>query len=84
MAKKSKPNKKHQFKHGLPETARTGAPVSSVRSDVIETARNFDYVLNDVKRLALIAAGLFLLEIALWYVLSSTGVGKTIYGLIKL
>jgi hypothetical protein len=84
MAKKSNPNKKHQFKHNLPGSVRSEAQAAGTPAAGVVVTRDFSYVLGDVKRLAVIAASLFLLEIALWYLLSSTEVGKSVYGLIKL
>ncbi len=44
--------------------------------------RDFSYVVTDVRRIAVFAVALVLLEVALWYLFSHTGVGSSIYKLV--
>jgi len=95
MAKKSKSQKKHQFKHGQVsaaaiEDAGGGAgteklAVNHGRANAaggVVIDRDFGYVLRDVRKLSLLVAALVAVELVLWYLLSNTSLSG-IYGLFK-
>lgn len=92
MAKKKSKNKKHSFKYAEPTTAtpaqsasgpaarpatpnRAAAPVAAMR--------DFSYLPGDLRRLALFAGGLVLVELVLWYLFAHTGLGPAVDGLVK-
>lgn len=98
MAKK-KQSKKHKFKYAgevqgvsapaaasvaaRPAQLVRAAQPASVRAAVAMGARDFSYVGRDLRRIAVLAAGLVLLELALWYLFSHTGVGNSVYNFIN-
>ncbi len=87
MAKK-KTTKKHNFKYAQPAgVALAGAPNSNsaikTQSQAMIDGQNYKYVVTDVKRVLVILAVLVVVELSLWFVLSHTEAGSSIYGLMK-
>jgi hypothetical protein len=93
MGKKSQ-GKKHKFKHVEASNAQAmpassvGAPVPSRAQaggtvSVTQPSRDFGYVLGDMRRIMALALALVALELALWYLLSHTGLGDTVYRMIQ-
>lgn len=99
MAKKKNQAKRHKFKHveGSPNLAatetvpaKTGGTKSKPAREVIIAAagasnaqRDFSYVGADLKRIAVLAGSLVVLEIVLWYLLAHTAVGTSIYNFLQ-
>ncbi len=84
---KKKNTKKHQFKHAAPvsDAAKFEKTASAAdRGGLVVSERDFGYVSHDVKRLALMATCLVALEFLLWYLMNHTGLGRSIYNIIKL
>jgi hypothetical protein len=96
MAKKSKSTKKHRFKHAQPAAeaaaatpaasatttpARSAAPAATVVSSAPAQATRF--VAVDLRRVGLMLVGLVGLELVLWYLMSHTSLGNSIYDLIR-
>ena len=88
MAKK-KTTKKHNFKYAQPAGV-TLAGASNLNSSVkmqsqtvVAGGQNYQYVVADVKRVLVILALLVVVELSLWFVLSHTEAGRSIYGLLK-
>jgi hypothetical protein len=46
-------------------------------------ARDFRYVLVDLRRIVVMAAGLVALEAALWVLMTHTGVGSAVYRMVQ-
>ena len=92
MAKKksSKANRKHQFKYAAPATtvAAPGAKVVSAPSAAASvgaaTQRDFSYVLVDLRRTAILGGSLVVFQLILWYLFNHTGLGPSVYNLVKL
>ena len=89
MAKKksSKTNRKHQFKYAAPQTTSTVSGVKAVVSASSANAadeRNYSYVGVDLRRIAWLGGGLVLLQLALWYIFTHTGVGPSVYNLVQI
>ena len=90
MAKK-KSQKKHNFKYAQPtdQLVRTetvvAAPAKNGQPAVVAagSGRDFSYVNRDLRRVGILAFGLIAFEVALWYAFNHTGLGSTVYGLIK-
>lgn len=96
MAKKKNSQKKHTFKHvASHETATQTAGVTATNTEAPKaaaarpatangtTVRDFSYVAGDMKRIGIIAASLIALEVVLYFVLTHTSAGTTIYNLVK-
>lgn len=97
MAKK-KQTKKHKFKYVAPVTTgqtaaaeattkpaaksprEATAPVATVAAPV-ETSQ-FSYVGGDIRRVGLLAIGLTLLELVLWWAFGHSGLGNAVYNLV--
>ncbi len=45
--------------------------------------RDFGYVTRDLRRLGVLAVGLVLLEVMLWYLFNYTGLGDSVYQLVQ-
>jgi hypothetical protein len=96
MAKKSKSTKKHRFKYAEPATpvseaasvgvaaavrsAASTSPKLAVPAAAVAPGRDFSYVGVDLRRLAILAVSLVVVEIVLWALLTYTGIGSTVYG----
>jgi hypothetical protein len=93
MAKK-KQTKKHKFKYTDPVIATASGVSSSAvamggdmrapqsRQSVTGNQRNFSYVGRDMRRVALLALCLVVLELVLYYLLTHTGLGSTLDSLV--
>lgn len=89
MAKKKTKNKKHSFKYAEPTLSASDRPVSqpvagSRPASPVATTRDFSYLPVDLRRLAIFASGLVVVELVLWYLFGHTSLGSTVDGLIKL
>ena len=93
MAKKKNQGKKHRFKYAassevaslsVSSSATISSPVAQKRV-VASTAniRDFSYVSEDLRRIAVWAGSLVALEVVLWYVFGHTGVGNSVYQLVQ-
>lgn len=47
------------------------------------TVRDFSYVLVDLRRTAILAGSLVIFQIVLWYLFTHTGLGPSVYNLVK-
>ena len=97
MAKKNQ-SKKHRFKYaeqppatslvGLapehPQATQPLASVATVSSARMSPGRDFSYVGADLRRIAVMAAGLIAFETVLWYAFGHTGLSSSIYKLFNL
>jgi hypothetical protein len=63
---------------GLPAAVEVATPVVAA-----EQVEPWAYVKADVKRIAILAAFFFALELGLWYLFNSTGLGASIYSLVS-
>jgi hypothetical protein len=93
MAKKKNSNKKHKFKHAeqSPAVESSGQATAPVKAAVTapagkaaaSTERDFSYVAQDLRRIAVLAGSLIALELVLAYLVSHTDVGPAVYRLIQ-
>ena len=95
MAKKKNHNKKHKFKHAEPlavvqvagETSQVAEGVSGAvqkpRRGQTASARDFSYVAGDLRRILALAGILVAVQVVLWWVLTHSGFGNSVYGLFK-
>jgi hypothetical protein len=94
MAKKNKTTKKHRLKYAQPTTNSTAnvgvaSPSPTVQAATAKPAvpagpqRDFSFVAGDLRRLLIFAGSLVALELILWYLVSSTGLGDVVYNLIQ-
>lgn len=82
MSKPKKP-KKRDFSYLL--TSQTPVkPVDTPQPSQPADTLEFNYVGRDVKRILILAVGLVLLQLVLWYLFEHTGLGPAVYRLIKL
>lgn len=92
MSKKKPSSKKHKFKHLEPALSPSSAPRAddadtkpSVSSAPQPDSKNqvtqprFDYVRKDVRRVTVVALGLLVLEIALYFLMRQTQLGDWVY-----
>lgn len=92
MAKK-KHHKKQQFKYGQAsqhEVAQTGAltaeknpPKLAANAKATTNSGDFGYVRTDLMKVALLAAVFVSAELVLWLAFNHTGLGASVYRLIK-
>jgi len=99
MAKKKQSGKKHKFKYAEPNltvqapvsaaagaamaTSTAGASTSARLRPAAGNDRDFGYVFGDLRRIVILAAILVSVELVLWYLFSYTGLGSSIYNLVK-
>lgn len=89
MAKKKslKTNRKHQLKYAAPTGEATAvvrpAKATVVGSAVATTERDFSYVTHDLGRILMLGSGLIFFLVILWYLFGHTGLGSSVYNLIK-
>jgi hypothetical protein len=93
MAKK-KQTKKHRFKYAEPVGSGVGstptiAPIPDVASASVPrsnpigvSSRDFAYVRRDLRRLSILAAGLIIFELILWWLFGHSGLGSAVYSLV--
>lgn len=69
----------------MPATAVSEQPTANSRPAVSATVAqaDFGYVTTDLRRVGVFAISLILLELLLWYLMSHTGLGNSIYNLIQ-
>ncbi|HSX02320.1 MAG TPA: hypothetical protein VLI05_03315 [Candidatus Saccharimonadia bacterium] len=87
MAKKNKSTKKHRFKYTEPAglageaaSAGTVAATSKLAATApVASGRDFSYVSVDLRRLAILAISLVVVEAVLWALLAYTAIGSTVY-----
>ena len=95
MAKKKYSSKKHRNRPladgAVHESASTVAEAPSPQSAPARpktaatvASKDFSYVAQDLRRIGLMAVSLIALELVLWYLVSHTGLGDSVYNLIKL
>jgi hypothetical protein len=93
MAKKKNTSKKHRFKHAEQAPAIQPTEQAAVQAQPKAVAaagkaavaeRDFSYVAQDLRRIALLGGALVLLQLLLAYLISNTGVGSAIYRLIQI
>lgn len=100
MAKKKNLTKKHKFKYAEPEAiidassapvaSSTRPPASEIRTHQLRSVtstvpvRDFSYVGQDLRRIGIFAVALVVLETVLWALFTYTGLGTTVYNLVKL
>ena len=70
---------------GANQTNRVAVPSTRpyVKAGAVADTRDFSYVGHDLRRIAILAGLLLALEIALWYLFGHTGLGNTVYNLVK-
>jgi hypothetical protein len=99
MAKKKTQSKKHKFKYaesggsvvGSPHTeamvhdhtSEAVSPRPDRAASIVSAGRDFSYVGADLRRIMVMAAFLIALEVALWGLLGHTGLGNSVYQLVK-
>ncbi|MDB5178974.1 MAG: hypothetical protein JWN01_917 [Patescibacteria group bacterium] len=93
MAKKKHTTKKHKFKHAEPDAgamvaqptvgAVTNGGARLAKQAAAADVRDFSYVFGDLRRIAVLGISLIALELVLWYLLNHTGLGDSVYHLIK-
>lgn len=91
MAKATKAGRKHNFKHAQTTSASTTAPRTGVAptsaptsvSAAVAEKHDYSYVVADLRRIAILGGSLIVLEVVLWYLLNHTGLGTSIYSLVK-
>jgi hypothetical protein len=96
MAKKKNQSKKHHFKY---TEAPTESDITQARADGTkvteksaantvrpnqDSQRDFSYVSRDLKRIAILALSLVVLEVGLAYIFNHTGLGSIVDNFIKL
>jgi hypothetical protein len=97
MAKKKSISRKHKFKHveAVPLESRTDSGVAREGAPAVTATRptgrsdgavvkDFGYVAQDLRRTLLLAGSLVALEIGLWYALTHTPLGSSVYSLVKI
>ncbi len=95
MAKKKNQSKKHRFKYTEAPTesaTAVGTPADEAKAKTVsasvrpsqDSERDFSYVSRDLRRIAVLAVCLVLLEVGLAYMFNHTGLGSTVDNLIKL
>ena len=98
MAKK-KQSKKHKFKYSEPTSQLRPAeiPPPTLKNNGSQTAvlrppvgkaatvqaRDFSYVLSDLRRIFILGISLVLAELLLWYLFGHTGLGNSAYNLVN-
>jgi hypothetical protein len=91
MSSKKKHRKK-QFKPHRPSAPQATPAAVSQPSAVVApvpttpniTVPHLALIRHDVRRVVVLATGFVMLQALLWYLFTHTGVGNTVYGLIKL
>ena len=96
MAKKKKSQKKHQFKVSNPVTNSAITPVvesnnSSLANNIgVSSAKTFQYeidnldlIKSDIRKVLVLAASFAIFQVLLWFLFGHTGVGNSVYHLIK-
>lgn len=90
MAKKSKTPKKHNFKYSQPVTdsidnkVRIEGNGGTVKDTAVANLDEYKYVLSDLRTLGVLVFALLVLEVGLWIAFNNTGLGKTVYSLVKI
>ena len=95
MAKKKNQSNKHRFKYtespSVPEvTVANGVAQPITKPSMVNVKdsqtdeRDFSYVSRDLKRIAILAVALIVIEVSLAYVFNHTGLGVSVDNLIKL
>jgi len=71
------------IKKAEPAAAPWRAQSAALRTAAVSGGRDFSYVGQDARRIAVLAGSLVALEVVLWYLLAHTGVGNAVYTFVK-